>query len=161
MERKIAVVGLGYVGLPLAVAFGKRMSIVGFDIDAGRVDELRRGEDRTNEVDPEDIRRADVDFTSDPERLRDADYIVVAVPTPIDETNRPDLTALEQSSRTVGENLSAGPRTPSEAMKLWMDSPSHRDIILDPTWGEVGIAVRSGGKYSFYWVQEFGDPADY
>ena len=61
----------------------------------------------------------------------------------------------------VGENLSAGPTTPDQVMKLWMQSPSHRDIILDPTWEEVGVAVRGGGEYSLYWVQEFGDPADY
>ncbi len=61
----------------------------------------------------------------------------------------------------VGENLSAGPTTPAKVMQLWMQSPSHRDIILDPTWDEVGIAVRGGGEYSLYWVQEFGDPADY
>ncbi len=60
---------------------------------------------------------------------------------------------------SVGENLAAGAETPAEVMKLWMDSPSHRDIILDPGWKELGIAVRSGGVYSTYWVQEFGDPA--
>ncbi|UCC29549.1 MAG: CAP domain-containing protein [Phycisphaerales bacterium] len=59
----------------------------------------------------------------------------------------------------VGENLAAGPESSAEVMKLWMDSPPHRDIILDPTWKEVGIAVRAGGEYSTYWVQEFGDPA--
>jgi len=61
----------------------------------------------------------------------------------------------------IGENLAAGQQTPAEVMKVWMDSPSHRDIILDPKWTEVGIAVRVGGEYSTYWVQEFGAPADY
>jgi len=61
---------------------------------------------------------------------------------------------------SVGENLAAGPETPADVMKAWMKSPSHRDIILDPTWRDVGIAVRAGGEYSIYWVQEFGDPAE-
>lgn len=61
----------------------------------------------------------------------------------------------------IGENLAAGPTSAAEVMKLWMESPSHRDIILDPTWTEVGLAVRNGGEYSVYWVQEFGDPADF
>ena len=59
----------------------------------------------------------------------------------------------------AGENLAAGPQTSAEVMKAWMDSPPHRDVILDPSWREIGIAVRSGGEYSIYWVQEFGDPA--
>lgn len=61
----------------------------------------------------------------------------------------------------VGENLAAGPETPAEVMRAWMDSPSHRDIILDERWTEVGIAVRTGGEFSVYWVQEFGDPANF
>lgn len=59
----------------------------------------------------------------------------------------------------IGENLAAGPQTSAEVMKAWMDSPPHRDLILDPSWREIGIAVRNGGEYSIYWVQEFGDPA--
>ncbi len=61
----------------------------------------------------------------------------------------------------IGENLAAGPETPADVMKAWMESDPHRDVILDPSWREVGIAVRSGGEYSIYWVQEFGDPADF
>ncbi len=61
----------------------------------------------------------------------------------------------------IGENLAAGQETAAEVMKVWMDSPAHRDNILDEKWSEVGIAVRIGGDYSIYWVQEFGDPADY
>ncbi len=60
---------------------------------------------------------------------------------------------------SVGENLAAGAKSPAEVMTLWMDSPAHRNIILDPIWKEMGIGVRSGGRYSMYWVQEFGDPA--
>ena len=59
----------------------------------------------------------------------------------------------------VGENLAAGPATAAEVVKEWMESASHREIILDPSWKEIGVAVRSGGKHGIYWVQEFGDPA--
>lgn len=61
----------------------------------------------------------------------------------------------------VGENLAAGQQTPAEVMRVWMESPAHRDIILDEKWNDVGISVRQGGEYSIYWVQEFGAPADY
>jgi uncharacterized protein YkwD len=61
----------------------------------------------------------------------------------------------------IGENLAAGPETPAEVMKVWMESESHRDIILDPIWRELGIAVRANPEYSIYWVQEFGDPASF
>lgn len=61
----------------------------------------------------------------------------------------------------VGENLAAGQETPADVMKVWMESPAHREIILDPIWKDVGIAVRTGGEHSVYWVQEFGDPASF
>jgi uncharacterized protein YkwD len=61
----------------------------------------------------------------------------------------------------IGENLAAGQETPTDVMKVWMESPAHREIILDPDWKEVGIAVRGGGQHSIYWVQEFGDPATF
>ena len=108
MNRSIAVVGLGYVGLPLAVAFGKRGKIVGFDISERRIEELRRHWDRTNEVATEDLKQAKVDYTSDPAKLKAADFIIVAVPTPINKAKRPDLEPVESSSRTVGQNLSRG-----------------------------------------------------
>ena len=106
--RSISVTGLGYVGLPVAVAFGKRSRVIGFDIDAGRVDELCRGVDRTREMEPTDLADADVRFTNDPTELRDADFHIVAVPTPIDETKRPDLRALLDAARTVGTYLGPG-----------------------------------------------------
>ncbi|MFP4382337.1 MAG: nucleotide sugar dehydrogenase [Candidatus Sumerlaeia bacterium] len=108
MDRKIAVVGLGYVGLPLAVAFGKKQSIIGFDIKAARIAELKAGRDSTNEVEPQDLKAARVEYTDDPARIKDADFVVVAVPTPINHSRRPDLTPLEKSSITVGRNLQKG-----------------------------------------------------
>ena len=106
--RIISVIGLGYVGLPVAVAFGARSRVVGFDVDAGRVEELCRGVDRNHEVGPADLAAADVRFTSDPEALREADFHVVTVPTPVDETRRPDLHPLLGAARTVGQRLKAG-----------------------------------------------------
>ena len=94
--RRIAVVGLGYVGLPIAVAFGKLVPVVGFDIDEEKVGELRRGIDRTGEVSAADLRAAQVQYTSQPADLKTADFIIVAVPTPINETLQPDLTALRR-----------------------------------------------------------------
>ncbi len=106
--RKISVVGLGYVGLPVAVAFGQSESVVGFDIDAHRIAELERGVDRTNEVTSAQLETSDIRFTSDPQVLADADFHIVAVPTPIDDAKRPNLGPLLAASRTVGRVLSRG-----------------------------------------------------
>ena len=105
----VAVVGLGYVGLPLAVAFGKQRTTIGFDLDERKIANYRNGIDPTGEVEPADLKAATrLDFTSDPARLKDARMIVVAVPTPIDQAHRPDLTILESASRIIGANLSPG-----------------------------------------------------
>ena len=106
--RKISVIGLGYVGLPVAVAFGKRSRVIGFDIDASRIEELRRCTDRTREVDPAELAQTDVRFTGDAAELREADFHIVAVPTPIDRTRKPDLRALLAAARTVGLHLESG-----------------------------------------------------
>ena len=90
--RKIAVIGLGYVGLPVAVAFARSGApVVGFDIDRKRVDALRAGQDRTLEVAEADLRQASLHFEHEPSRLADADFYIVTVPTPIDGARRPDL----------------------------------------------------------------------
>ncbi|MYL47155.1 nucleotide sugar dehydrogenase [Virgibacillus halodenitrificans] len=108
MEHKIAVVGLGYVGLPLAVAFGEKQNIIGFDISKERIEELKQGFDRTNEVETEDLKRASIEFTADPEDLCKANFIIVSVPTPITENKQPDLTPLLKASETIGSNMSKG-----------------------------------------------------
>lgn len=105
MNRKIAVVGLGYVGLPVAVAFGKNHEVIGFDINDQRIEELKNGYDRTNEVEDKDLLNAKIRFTSDKEDLKKADFIIVAVPTPINKNNQPDLTPLLGASKTVGAAL--------------------------------------------------------
>jgi UDP-N-acetyl-D-galactosamine dehydrogenase len=107
-ERKIAVVGLGYVGLPIAVAFGKQQRVIGFDINRAKIAELQKGIDRTGEVSPADLKATDVQYTFQPTDLKAADFIIVAVPTPINEALQPDLTALRKSSEIIGANLSPG-----------------------------------------------------
>ncbi len=106
---KVAVVGLGYVGLPLAVEFGKKFDTVGFDVKKSRLDMLRRGEDTTLETSSEDLKAAKfLKYTDDPQDLSDRDIIIVSVPTPVDQYNRPDLTPLYKSSETVGKILQKG-----------------------------------------------------
>jgi UDP-N-acetyl-D-galactosamine dehydrogenase len=108
-SARIAVIGLGYVGLPLAVEFGKRFETVGFDIDARRVAELGDGRDRNGETDADELASAErLRMTSDPALLRECNVYVVTVPTPVDEANRPDLAALQQASALVGRALGRG-----------------------------------------------------
>jgi UDP-N-acetyl-D-galactosamine dehydrogenase len=107
--RKIAVIGLGYVGLPVAVAFARSgASVVGFDIDRKRVDALRAGQDRTLEVAEADLRQASLRFEHEPSRMAEADFYIVTVPTPIDSARRPDLGAVLAASDTVGKVLKRG-----------------------------------------------------
>ena len=106
-KEKLALVGLGYVGMPIAVEFAKHIPVIGFDINEKRVNEYKNGIDSTNEV-GNAIKDTTVDFTADPKRLKEAKFIVVAVPTPVNEDNTPDLRPVEGASRTIGQNLSAG-----------------------------------------------------
>lgn len=108
-DKTIAIIGLGYVGLPLAVEFGKHRSVIGFDIDVQRISALRDGHDQTREVEAAELAEAqNLIFTSDPEELRAAGIYIVTVPTPIDAHKRPDLTPLIKASETVGKVLGKG-----------------------------------------------------
>ncbi|MFN8129434.1 MAG: nucleotide sugar dehydrogenase [Candidatus Nanopelagicales bacterium] len=107
-DRVIAVIGLGYVGLPLAVAFAEGHDVIAFDINASRIDELQRGEDCTREVEAAVLGSMTIQFTSDPADLDRAEVFLVAVPTPVDTHKRPDLSHLEQASRTIGDHLRTG-----------------------------------------------------
>lgn len=107
-NRIVSVIGLGYVGLPVAVAFGLKRTTVGFDISPDRIAELKAGHDRTGEVNPEELKSADILFTNQTEELRQADFHIVAVPTPIDDANQPDLTPMIKASETVGRALKKG-----------------------------------------------------
>jgi UDP-N-acetyl-D-galactosamine dehydrogenase len=108
-SRKIAVIGLGYVGLPVAVAFARAGSpVIGFDINESRIAELRAGHDRTREVELADLKLTALRYESDPARLAEADFYIVTVPTPIDDARRPDLSAMLGASKTVGTVLKRG-----------------------------------------------------
>lgn len=108
-DVKLAIVGLGYVGLPLAVEFGKTVSTTGFDINAARIEELKAGNDSTLEVEPELLKEAGkLSYTTDLEQLRACNVFIVTVPTPIDEYKRPDLTPLVKSSESIGKVLKKG-----------------------------------------------------
>ena len=109
MTAPIAIIGLGYVGLPLAAEFGKHRPVIGFDIDTARIDALREGRDTTRELTPDDLEQAEqLSFTSDPADLARATIYIVTVPTPIDAHKRPDLTPLLKASQTVGAVLKRG-----------------------------------------------------
>ncbi len=105
----VGVVGLGYVGLPLAVAFGKKVPTIGFDLSASKVESYRRFCDPTREVSDEDLKAANqLRVTTDPSALKECDYLIVAVPTPVDEAHQPDFSPLVGSSTSVGQNLKKG-----------------------------------------------------
>jgi len=108
-NRRIAVIGLGYVGLPVAVSFARSAArVIGFDIDPSRIAELRSGHDRTREVDCQDLQQISLEFTTDAKLLHEANFYIVTVPTPIDDAFRPDLNAMLSASRTVGTALKHG-----------------------------------------------------
>ncbi|MCK5913819.1 MAG: nucleotide sugar dehydrogenase [Desulfuromusa sp.] len=107
-KAKIAVVGLGYVGLPLAAAFGKKVDVIGFEIHVAKVDQLLSGFDATGELTKEDLDNTVIDYTTNPADLKSADFVIVTVPTPIDENNNPDLSPMEKASETIGQNLKKG-----------------------------------------------------
>ncbi len=111
MDQKpiLSIVGLGYVGLPLAYAFAKKGYVVhGFDINVKRVEELNAGHDRTNEIEGSDLQAVGIDFTTDPETIRVCDVIIMAIPTPVDDNKKPDLTPVIKASQTVGKHLKKG-----------------------------------------------------
>jgi len=107
-NAKIAVVGLGYVGLPLAAAFSKVADVVGFDVSEQKIFELREGIDVTGELSDDDLKAARISYTLDPQSLKEASFLIVTVPTPIDSNKKPDLRPVEAASQTIGQNLRPG-----------------------------------------------------
>lgn len=107
-EEKLSLVGLGYVGMPIAVAFGRKINVIGYDLNEKKVELYRAGVDPTREVGDEVIKNAHVEFTSDETKLKEARFHIVAVPTPVNDDHTPDLTPVEGASRTVGRNLTRG-----------------------------------------------------
>ncbi|EKD43991.1 MAG: hypothetical protein ACD_72C00044G0002 [uncultured bacterium] len=107
-EDKICVVGLGYVGLPLAVELAKHFEVIGLDVKQERIDELKNGFDRTKEVSADRLAVSTLQYTADPAKIRDCRFIVVAVPTPVNDKNLPDLFLVEKATEMVGKNMSSG-----------------------------------------------------
>lgn len=107
-NKKLAVIGLGYVGLPIALAFAKKIKVIGFDINAERVDMMRRGIDPSKELSAAAFENCDITFTNDLEVLREANFFIVAVPTPVDEHNVPNLIPVQKASETIGKVLKKG-----------------------------------------------------
>lgn len=107
-KEKLSLVGLGYVGMPIAVAFAKKIKVVGFDLNTAKIELYKSGVDPTNEVGDEVIKATKVAFTADPSMLREAKFHIVAVPTPVNDDHTPDLTPVEGASRILGQNLTKG-----------------------------------------------------
>ena len=107
-DEKIALVGLGYVGMPIAVAFAKHADVIGFDLNEEKIALYKNGFDPTNEIGSEGIKETTVDFTADETRLREAKFIIVAVPTPVNTDHTPDLTPVIGASELIGRNLTKG-----------------------------------------------------
>ncbi|MBI2791890.1 MAG: nucleotide sugar dehydrogenase [Gammaproteobacteria bacterium] len=105
ISRKIAVIGLGYVGLPVAVHFGKHQRVIGFDIAKDRIEDLQNAKDYSNEISPTELNQANILFTHQEDDLQQADFYIISVPTPIDNANKPDLRNLIQASKTVAKYL--------------------------------------------------------
>ena len=107
-EEKLSLVGLGYVGMPIAVAFSRKIKVVGFDLNEQKIELYKRGIDPTNEVGNDVIKNTKVEFTADPQKLREAKFHIVAVPTPVNDDHTPDLSPVEGASRILGQNLTKG-----------------------------------------------------
>ena len=107
-KEKLAVIGLGYVGLPIALEFAKKISVIGFDINAKRIDLMKQGIDPSNELEKEAFEGCDITFTNSLDVLREAKFFIVAVPTPVDEHNVPDLTPVKKASETIGKVIKKG-----------------------------------------------------
>src|SRR5436190_14728550 len=107
-EKKLAVIGLGYVGLPIALEFAKKLSVIGFDINDDRVELMKQGIDPSHELTSESFEGCDIVFTNSLDVLRDANFFVVAVPTPVDDHNVPDLIPVQKASETIGKVIKKG-----------------------------------------------------
>lgn len=107
-KEKISLIGLGYVGMPIAVAFSKKVKVVGFDLNEEKINQYKAGEDPTKEVGAEEVKKCSVEFTADENKLKEAKFHIVAVPTPVKSDHTPDLSPVEGASRILGRNLTKG-----------------------------------------------------
>jgi UDP-N-acetyl-D-glucosamine/UDP-N-acetyl-D-galactosamine dehydrogenase len=155
VARRVAVVGLGYVGLPLAIAFGRRVPTLGLDVDPQRVKELSDGYDRNGEQSEESLRSARLDLTTDPGRLRAATAIIIAVPTPVDDHKRPDLDRLVEATRMVGAHMSAGVLVVYESTVY----PDTTEGVCVPIL-EASSGLRAGVDFKVAYSPERTNPGD-
>ena len=107
-KKKISVIGLGYVGLPLALEFAKHFSVIGYDINPLRIEMLKRNEDPSEEIEAAEFEGKDIIFTADSDELQNAHFHIVTVPTPVDESKVPNLKPLQSASKVIGQNLKKG-----------------------------------------------------
>ena len=154
-NEKLALVGLGYVGMPIAVEFAKHINVIGFDINEKRVNEYKNGIDSTNEV-GDAIKSSTVEFTADPARLQEAKFIIVAVPTPVRDDNTPDLRPIEGASKTVGQNISPGTIVVFESTVY----PGVTEDICVPII-EKESSLRCGVDWKIGYSPERINPGDY
>ncbi|MCG8434516.1 MAG: nucleotide sugar dehydrogenase, partial [Gammaproteobacteria bacterium] len=156
MEYRVAVVGLGYVGLPVAVAFARKTAnVIGFDADRKRIEELHAGFDRTKEISKQELASVEIELAADPEKLRDANFFVVAVPTPIDENRQPNLSALESACEILGPRLSPGAIVVFEST-VW---PGVTEDICGPIL-EKYSGLRCGEDFKLGYSPERINPGD-
>lgn len=155
-QEKIAVIGLGYVGLPVALSFGRKLPTVGFDIRPKRVEELRRGHDDTMEVTSDQLAAAvKLELTADPKRLAECTFYIVAVPTPIDHNNRPDLGPMISASRTIAPHLKKGDCVVFESTVY----PGVTEDICGPVLDD-GSGLKNGVDYFLGYSPERINPGD-
>ena len=154
-EEKLSVVGLGYVGLPIAVAFAERLSVIGYDLDEGKIRAYRDGRDLTKEVGGERLRDAAVDFTSDASRLREARFHIVAVPTPVHFDHTPNLSCLQEASRTLGRSLARGSAVVFESTVY----PGVTEDVCVPILEETS-GLRAGVDFKVGYSPERINPGD-
>jgi UDP-N-acetyl-D-galactosamine dehydrogenase len=152
----LCIVGLGYVGLPLAHAFARKgFPVIGYDILPERIEQLREGVDGTNELTSEQLRAVSIDFTTDPSRIREADYVILAIPTPVDESKKPDLTMLKDATATVGKNLKKGAIVVYESTVY----PGVTEEVCGPIL-ERESGMTSGRDFTFGYSPERINPGD-
>ncbi len=157
MSRRytVAIIGLGYVGLPLAVAAARHHQVIGFDIDSTRIAELREGHDRTREVEPSVLAASALELTDDHNAIRGIDIYIVTVPTPVDEQNRPDLSALIAASETVGGALAKGAIVVFEST-VW---PGATEEVCAPVMARAS-GLRAGIDFELGYSPERINPGD-
>jgi UDP-N-acetyl-D-galactosamine dehydrogenase len=152
----VCIVGLGYVGLPLAVEFDRAgLHVIGYDVDADKVAALAEGDDPTNEVGAESIRNGDVQFTAEPDAISDADYVILTVPTPVDDLGNPDLSFIESAGETVGQHMSRDTTVVLESTVF----PGATETVLVPAIEDAsGLSV--GEDFEVGYSPERASPGD-